>query len=102
MAIDPMLQRMLVGAGLGALVTSGKGRGIGSVFLTQFLRPLAKNTKAVEFVAKAMYSRENTSTSWELLPSFDKSTWLNRATTAIEAVVKMTAEAAAGAARRGG
>jgi hypothetical protein len=115
MKIPPALQRMLVGAGLGALVSSGKLQETGTMFLDGLLKPMMDNTRAAEFVGRAIYEHlrssygpiegaraanarvEHLREPWERLhPQLDRQRWIGAGTAAIKAVAHMVSQAIAG------
>lgn len=93
--IPPVLERMLVGGGLGMLISSGAGKGVGARLLAQFLQPLSKNDKAIQFIARVMYEREEDET-WINAPKDEKKVWISRATNAVDAMTTMLSQALGG------
>lgn len=100
------LQRMLVGAGLGALVGSGRLQETGTMFLDALLKPMINNKRASEYVGRVIfeaYCEEHrrepgfaSAKTWLELPMSSKDRWCRMGTEAIKAVAHMVSQAIAG------
>lgn len=94
--LGKLFERALVGAVLGAGIGSGAGSKVVPALVDQLAQSIAKSSKAVEFVAQAMYQAEVKSRDWSSLPSFDKDVWLSRSVVAIKAFSKLLTQSLAG------
>lgn len=107
MKIPKDVQRVLVGAGLGALVGSGRLQEVGTRFMDALLKPMIDNKRASEYVGRvifeAYYEAQEpgaaSARNWRELSVPARDRWCRIGSSAIKAVAHMVSQAIAGKGR---
>lgn len=91
--MNPLLTKTILGAVVGAAQASGAVPGASFMLVANAAAKLAKQPKAVEFIARGIHSAELKG-SWAVLSASEQTLWRQRAANALSALQALAEHAA--------